>query len=218
MRVVAETQPSESTTGALPPPRVPGNRTGNGIIDWRTAVPIAAMVAVVAAVLTVLGLRLAGVAIFGFFWLLSGAVISIGLYARRSPQARMDARVGLRLGIVTGLLMLAATAVVGAGAGLVLRFGTHSLGQFDKDSAEATRAAQTRWLAWLKAQGQDQATQDKYVSVINSPLMTSPEMKAGTALFQLSFEGALLLLLSAGGGAFAGMLRARRRLVTRGDP
>lgn len=197
-----------ATTGTLPPPRV---RTADSRqVDWQAALPGAAMVAVAGAVLTMVGLKVNGAALLSVVWLLSAASISLGLYVRRSPRAWMDGRIGLRVGVVTGLLMLAALAVAGAGTGVVLRFGTHGLAQFDEQSVQQTKATQAWWVNWMQAQGQDKDVQAKYVEMLNSPLMTSPEMKAGSELFSLGLEGAIIVLIAAGGGAFAGMLRGRR--------
>lgn len=202
-----------STTGTLPPPRVADSRG----VDWRMALPGAAVVAVVGALLTVAGLKFDGVALLSFCWLMSGAVIAVGLYSRRRPRVWVDARVGLRIGVVTGLLMLGAMAVAGAGAGVVMRFVTHGMEAFDRQGVEQAKQAQVWALRWLQGQNQDKEVQERYVAFMNSPAMTSPEMRAGTELAQLGFEGALLLLISAGSAAFSGMLQGRRRSALRGE-
>ena len=197
--------PGQATTGTLPPPRVGGKGTRS--IDWRRALLAGGAVAFVGAVLVLVGLNVNVVAFLAFCWLLGGAVISVLLYSRQKPRIRIDARVGLRIGFVTGVLMVGALGVGGAATGVVLRFGTHGLDAFDRQSAEQNRLGQAWAVHWMEAHNEDKEVQEKYVSFVNSPLMTSPEMKAGAQLAQLAFQGLLLLLVASGGGAFAGMLQ-----------
>ena len=203
------------TTGMLPPPRV-GEKDRRDV-DWRRAFQGAAAVAVVGAILVVVGLKINGIEFLALCWLLSGATISLMLYAHQRPRMWIDGRIGLRVGVVTGLLMVGALGVAGAGTGLVLRFGTHGLEAFDQQSAEQSKLAQAWGVRWLQEQNQDKEVQEKYLSFVNSPLMTSPEVRAGTELAQFGFQGLLLLLVSSGGGAFAGMVQGRRGAAMRAE-
>ena len=212
MRVETE---AAASTGMLPPPRV---RSGDPRhVDWQAALPGAALVAIVGAVLTVVGLKLSGVALLSIVWVLSGATIALTLYARKNPRAWMSARVGVRVGLVTGLMLCGAMGVAGAATGVILRFGTHSLAGFDQQSAEQAKAVQAWAVNWLAQQGQSKEVQENYVRMLNSPMMTSPEAKAGSELASLGFQGVLILLISAGGGAFAGMVQGRRGRVAHRD-
>ena len=210
-----EESPEQATTGMLPPPRV-GERDSRDI-DWRRALRCAAGVAVMGAVLLLAGLRVSLLALPALCWLLSGAVISVLLYSGQRPRMRIDGRVGLRIGMVTGVLMVAALGVAGAGTGVVLRFGTHGLAAFDEQSAEQTRLGQAWALRWMKAHNEDKEVQEKYLSFVPSPLMTSPEMRAGSQLAQLGFQAMLLLLVASGGGALTGLLQRRRSPAIRSD-
>ncbi len=170
--------------------------------------------------LALIGLRSAAVSLLSTLWTIGGAVIALGLYARHRPRAWMDARVGLRLGVATGLLMIAAIAMALSVTGVVVRYGMHGMAQFDQASAQSRKDMQARVLAWLDQQNQDKDLQQKYVTIFNSPRMNSPEMQAGSALFGSAVEGFFIVLLSAGGGAFAGRLRATqapRPGLRRGD-
>ena len=195
-----------STTGALPPPMLEDGRQ----IEWRIAIACCATVAVISALLTIAGLKFGVFALLGTVWILSSGVITLGLYvkrARRLPRAR---RVGFKLGLVTGLLMIATVGVAGTAVGVFLRFGTQKMTQFDEQSAVQTKATQEWMVAFLARQGQDKAAQTRYLDMLNSPLMTSPEMKAGGELASLAFESGIVLIFCAAGGAFAEMFQNRR--------
>lgn len=205
----------QATTGMLPPPRV-GDRGGKEV-DWRRALVGSASVAAIGAVLILLGLQIGILAFLAFCWLLSGAVISVVLYSSRRPRMRIDGRVGLRIGVVTGVLMVVALGIAGAGTGVLLRFGTHGLAAFDQQRAEQTKLGQAWAMHWMETHNEDKEVREKYISFVNSPVMTSPEMRAGTQLAQLGFQAMLLLLMAGGGGAFAGMLQGRRGAAMRAD-
>jgi hypothetical protein len=209
-----------STTGTTPPPRPAGSDdSASGRIDWRAALPVAALIALAGMVLALAGMKWAGVQAMSVLWTMSGAVTALGLYARRRPLARVDGRVGLRIGVATGLLMVVAVAVGMAATGVVARYGLHAMGNFDSQRLQESQAAQQHWIAWMHQQNQDKELEDRYVAIMNSPLVTSPEVRAGSALASMGFYACLILLLSAGGGAFAGMIRgagaARHRLRPR---
>jgi len=194
------------TTGAVPPPRPPGAAGLPGRIDWEAALVCTGLVAVVAASLAAIGIESIPVAFVGALWTISGAVIAIRLYNRRRPQAWMDARIGLRIGVAAGLLIVAATCVTAATAGVVMRFGTHSMAKFDEENAQERKALQTRIIAWFDQNVQDKDMQQRYAEEMNSPQMNSPEMLAGSALFGRALQGFFILAISALGGAFAGRL------------
>ena len=90
-------QPAEAQeTGAAPPPRPQQ-------VEWKTAIRCAALVAVVAAVLSLVSTRVPVMSPLSSLWTISGSLIAVGLYQKRRPQAWMDAGVGARIGIVGGI-------------------------------------------------------------------------------------------------------------------
>ena len=190
MRIDVPVEVARDSTGAIPPPRI-GN-VGNSNIDWRTAILAGSLVAAIGAVLSVLGMKFLAASFVGTMWTISCAVLTLGLYTRQRPTLLMNAKVGMRIGLIAGLLMIAAIGVGTAATGVVLRFGTHQMAQF---------------LEILKKNSDDKDLISQYSSAINSPQANSPEMLAGSALAGGALQGLLLLLFSAGGGAFAGMLR-----------
>jgi len=195
------------TTGATPPPRAyPADPRQ---IDWRAALSAAGLVALVAAALRIAELKFDVISLVWFFWLLCGANLAVGYYARKRPSALIDARVGLRIGLVTGILMCATMAVVSGAAGIVVRYGLHGMTTFDQQQAEETKVLQERIQGWMQ-QHVDADQQKEYATRMNSPLMKSPEMLAGSTLFGAGFWALILVTISAGTGAVNGMMRGVR--------
>ena len=212
----------ELTTGALPPPRImprgassaPSDPRG---IDWRAALTAAGLVTAVAAGLRLLSLEFELLSILWFFWLLSGANLALSLYARKHPGGWMDARVGMRIGLVTGILMCAALAVVGGASGVVMRYGLHTMEKVDQQSDEQTRAMQARIEGWMQQQDVDPGERQNFVDTMNSPLMRSSEFRGGSALLSFGFAGFILVFISGGAGALNGMMRGSKLARRRGN-
>jgi hypothetical protein len=199
--------PATQTTGTTPPPRPYPSDPRQ--IDWRIALSAAALVALIAGALRVAGLKFDALSVVWFFWLLCGANLALGYYARKRPTAWMDARVGLRIGLVTGMLMCAAMAVASGATGVVVRYGLHGMTKFDQQQAEDAKMMQDRIEVWMQRNFDPQQQKD-FAATMNSPLMKSPEMRAGSALFGAGFWAVLLMLVSAGTGALNGMMRGVR--------
>jgi len=205
MRIEAPDAVAHDSTGALPPPR-PGN-VGKSQVDWRAAILAGALVAAIGAVLSVVGMKFLAFGFVGTMWTISCAVLTLSLYTRKHPTLRMDARTGMRIGVIAAVLMVSAIGLATAATGVVLRFGTHQMAQFDQESAQKRKDLQAQFLEILKRNTDDKDLIAQYSTAINSPQANSPEMLAGSALAGGAVQGMLLLLLSAGGGAFVGMLR-----------
>ena len=210
MRIETPAGDLAPTTGALPPPRPAGAATATatgatalGEVDWQAALSSIAVVATVGAILTGIGNESAPFFLICVLWIISAAVIALGLYARRRPAAWMDARTGMRVGVATGLMMVAAMAMALSATGVVRRFGIHTMSARDAESAQELAVAEAQASEWMQMQNQTKEIQQKFHGFINSP-----EARAGSQLFRLGILGGIILLLSAGGGAFAGRLRA----------
>jgi hypothetical protein len=188
-----------STTSAQP--------TDSQRVDWRTAIRCAALVAAVGAVLSLGAIR--GDTIFSicFLWTMSGSWITLALYQRQRPTAWMDFRVGARIGVVVGLFLMVGLGVAGAGVGLVERYGLHSMGGFDAQMTEQIRLSTKTF--------EQQAMQQKSAPIPPGWLefMQTNEFRAGMMLIVCAFFSVVLLAFSALGGAFAGLLRTRRKLA-----
>ena len=183
----------KSTTGAAPPPSPQQ-------VEWKTAIRCALLVAGVAAVLSVLSAKVQLVSPISWLWTISGSMITLALYQKRRPLAWMDAGVGARIGVVVGLALVTFLAVAMAGAGLVARYGLHSMAGFD---AELTQT--------LHAQGEKAAaTAPQPPEVVR--FLYSPEVRAGIMLAGFAMVSGVLLVLSTVGGALGGFMRMRRKV------
>jgi hypothetical protein len=188
-----QTNGDADTTGTVPPPRPQQ-------VEWKTAIRCALLVAGVAAVLSLVSARVQLVSPLSWLWTISGSMIALALYQRRLPLAWMDAGVGARIGIVVGLALVTSLAVAGAGAGLVSRYGLHTMAGFD---AELTQM--------LHAQIEKaSATTSESPEVVR--FLYSPEVKAGMMLAGFAMVSGILLVLSTVGGALSGFLRTRRKV------
>ena len=182
-----------ASTGQHPPPRPPA-------IDWRMAIQCAVAVAAVGGLLAVGSLRLPVLTPASVLWVLSGSLITLGLYKNRRPTARMSPAIGARIGVVVGVCLATGLAVLMAAAGVVARFGMKAMGGFDEQLA----------MVFNKVV-QQSAQQSGPLPAGALALIHSPEFRAAYVLFSCAVSGAALLALSAAEGAFAGMLRTRQR-------
>jgi len=185
------------TTGVPPPPPTQ-------IVAWQTAIGCAALVALVAALLTVIALRLPSLSFLSTIWTLTASMTALALYQRRQPLAVMDARIGARIGLTTGFILVICIAFAMAVVGVVSRFALHSTADLD---------------AYLNQLLQQMTVQLSHSAAGNPELrqvlrmIASPEFRAGYALFCVAILSAALLFVSTLGGAAGGLLRTRRRLA-----
>lgn len=192
-----QTSASEGeTTGTLPPPR-PRQ------VEWKTAIRCALAVAGVATALSLVAARVGAVSPLSWLWTLSGSVIALGFYQRRKPQAWMDAGVGARIGLVTGLALVVGLACSAAIAGLVARYGLRNMAGFDTQL--------TAQLAQLHEQIQKSGAASPELPEMLRFIAT-PEFRVGFMLTGVSMAAGFLLLLSTLGGAVGGMLRTRTKV------
>jgi hypothetical protein len=181
------------TTGAIPPPR-PQH------VEWKTAIRCAALVAGVAAGLSLVSQRVQVVSLLSMLWTISGSMITLALYQRRRPLAWMDAGVGARIGLVVGLALVACLGVAWGIGGLVARYGLHSLGAFDADLTRTIHDAFEKTVAMAPQTPEAKG------------FWFSPEFRAGMMLLGFGMVSTFLLILSAVGGALGGFVRMRRNV------
>jgi len=194
----ADAEPGAASAVAMPPP-------SPRQVEWKTAIRCAAVVAAVGAALSVGAIRLDVLSKVSFLWIVSASLITLGFYQKRRPAAWMDVRVGARIGVVVGVCLALELGIALAGAGLVARFGMHAMGNFDAQMADI--AAQLQ-----------KVIQQKSLQQPNTPMpdgwmefLGTPEFRGGYALFCFAFVSVGLVVMSVLGGAFAGLLRMRRR-------
>jgi hypothetical protein len=167
------------------------------LIDWQTAIRCAALVTAVAVIFSLVSLGLPYISLLCICWILSASMTTLALYQRRRPVARMDAAIGARIGLTTGLLLVAGLGIALAIAGLIARFGLHSMSQFDAETA-------VRWAAARATLAASNAQSSQMLSFFDLP-----EFRAGLMLAGISVYAAIILFLSTLGGALAGLLRTR---------
>jgi hypothetical protein len=195
---------STRTTGAVPPPRPQ-------MVDWMLVLNCVAPVALVTAVLVVFG-QVYGLASFlSTLCVLGGPGIVLGLYRTRRPVARIDGKIGLRVGLLTGLLMVTAMGIALAATGVVERFGLHNMASFDDDFTK--QLAQSQQASLQMAQQLSGTSLDAEAQKKQMHYLASPEFRAANALGILFTGGAFLLVLTTGFGGFAGLLQTRWRTL-----
>lgn len=204
LKLALDLQPSEqqapadgATTGMRPPPRPQQ-------VDWRMAIRCAAAVAGIGGLLALGALRIAVLTPATILWAMSGSLITLGLYQNRRPAAWMDARIGARIGAMVGVCLGLGLALPVAVAGVVARFGTHAMASFDNEMTTLQSMAQQAMQQ--SAQRSGTALPAEVVQFVQSQ-----EYRAASVLTYCGFLALLLLVVSALGGAFAGLLRTRHR-------
>lgn len=204
MRVETESQKAAASTGTMPPPKLDGSQEVVALesVDWRAAATSCAYVAVAGAVLTVAGLRFHAFSIMSTFWVMGAAVMALGLYTRKRPHAQMDGRVGMRIGAVTGLMLIAAMGLGLASAGVTARFAAHDMAGFDATLTQQLGIMRAQTIEKLKDQNSGAEMQARLLN-----FMDSAEVRAGLVVLYAGFVSCLIMLISMGGGAFSGMMR-----------
>jgi hypothetical protein len=190
--------PADADSTGTPPPPHPQQ------VDWKTAIRCAALVAGIAALLTVLALGLPAIPFLGTlgtFWTLTAAMTTVAFYQRRRPLAKMDARVGARIGLTTGLALIACFTFTMAAAGVVARFVLHSTSGFDAQITELLQQM-TVQLSHSEAGNPELPWWLRFVA--------SPEFRAGYVLATVATGSVILLFFSTLGGAVGGLFRTRR--------
>ena len=131
--------------------------------------------------------------------LFGASFLTVGLYRRRLPAAVMTAGVGARLGLSTGVLLMAGLAIALSAVLLLARYRSHTMDAFD-------------------AQWRSQVTELLDRTRATSPVppeaerqMQTPEFRAGSMLAGLVLLGGFLVVISAGSGAFAGSIAMQPR-------
>lgn len=193
------------TSGSMPPP-IPQ------LLDWGAAIQAALPVAIACGIFSVAGLVLPAAAFLSTLCVLCGAAISLGLYRARRPLARIDGKVGLRVGLLTGLLIIAFIGLAYSVTGLVERFALHGMGSFDAQVAQMFATVRAQAVDTMRQQDQPLAVQQKALGYVGSP-----EVQAGFVLAYLALISGFVLVLTTVGGGAAGIFQTRRRALSSRD-
>lgn len=189
-----------STTGMVPPPRPQ-------MVDWRAAIRCGAIVGAVAAVLMTMGLLVDALETMGTLWMLLSGLSAAWLYARLRPRMPMNARAGVRVGLVSGLITVFSVGVLVAAGGVAERFLLHrgaTLDAFANGRIGATVAA------LLAQPGANASFNAQAIAVLESP-----EGHAGYVLMSFLVDAGFVVGLAGACGALAGTMVRRRSRVGR---
>lgn len=190
-RPVDPNEPQSTAPPAGPPPEA---------VVWRGAILAAALTGAIAAALTLLSLAFPGAVLFAWLWAVGAPVIALGLYSSRFRRTRIGAGFGARLGLLCGLAIFIGIASVNTAGLLISRYIFHGAAQFDAQLAAF----------FSQVSATTVARSDPQAAAPFVKLLTYPEFRAGVLLSSVAFFVAGYLVFSAAGGAFAGLLRARR--------
>lgn len=167
-------------------------------ISWKDATIATLIVAVPAGVLSAITVLSWGC----LLWVAGGAVLSIGLYRKRVPNYRLDARSGLRIGTLGGIIA-AYTSVAATAIGRVFdRFVLHQGAAIDHFYDMVIQQSS----ALIQTNPEAQAQWHQYVQF----LMT-PDGRAAYALLNSFVTGAGIVVVSAAGGALGVRIFAARK-------
>ena len=183
---IEATQVADGDGATLKPERSAGE------VRWPLALKLAAMAAVICGGLFVAGSVLPGLTGLGLLFLLTAASLVVGRYRMLAPTEPMHAGVGAKIGLSTGLLLVAVLALAMSAVGVIARFRLHEMAAFDAQWAAQSALLLDR----LRAVGP--------VSPEVLHMVNAPEFRAGEMLSGMAILGALLLGLSAAAGALAG--------------
>jgi hypothetical protein len=167
-------------------------------IIWRGAIQCAGLAGAIAAVFALIALALPPVDILWLFWVVGSPAFVLALYSSRFRQTRVTVSFGARLGLLSGLAILLATATLNTVHLLLMRFLFHSMAQIDAQMAEVYANLHAAFVG--------------HGGIQTKPLLDMigiPEIRAGFVLSSVAISFGVYLLFSAMSGAFAGYLRAR---------
>jgi hypothetical protein len=196
-------EPETSVTGTADPagPMPPARPQ---LVEWPVVLGCAAPVGLATAAFAIAGIFNPG----GFFvvtlCILCGSSIVLGLYRARRPLARVDGRVGLRVGAAAGLLMIALTWTALAITGVVERYGVHGMSAYDELLTKQQQAAE-QMTEGLLGPEIDAATRKDQLDKLSTP-----EFRVAGQLMGIFLQSGLVLVLTTGLGGFAGLLQSRR--------
>jgi hypothetical protein len=179
------------------------------MVDWRTAMRFALLLAVPAGVLSS-GLSPAG--FFGHLLMAAAAAWAVMLYVRGQRPGWITTGAGARIGLVTGLFAAWLAFTVGGSTLFVERSVLHHAGQ--TDDLYKTLFIEPMQQAMQQSIAQMQPADSGRAQTMWAHLqswMLSPWGHAGIWTLAFSINSIFLLFFAAGGGALGARLSARMR-------
>ncbi len=162
----------------------------SGVIHWKVAIQIAAWVAVGVGILSTV------LAAGSVLWVAIGAVVVIGTYHRRHPNATMGRNIGARIGAMVGLLAISITLAGNAVFLVIQRYGMHQGNLIDSQLTGIVKQAAER-----------AASMDPQAPVASfTNFWLSPEGRIGLILMTMGFLASLILLFAIAGGVLGAQI------------
>ena len=182
---------ASASTGAPPPPKPQA-------VAWPVAMRSAAVVVLGLAALFAAAFALPVLSLPSLLSISAASFLAVGLYRRQMPEARMNAGIGARIGLSTGVMLTAALAAVLATGLVMARYRLHAMDAFDAQWSTQISLMLDRTQAARGPMPPEAVHQ-----------METPEFRAGSMLGGLGVLAVVLLVTTTGSGAFAGSIAVR---------
>lgn len=199
---------AEATNGESQAERWNGAVRDASMVDWKSAMRAALLLAVPAGMLSS---GLSPVGFFGLFWMAAAAAWAVVVYVRGQGPAWITMGAGARIGLVTGLIAAWLAFSVSGGTLFVQRYVLHHAVQIDRDWKSRVDLSQQMTAQWASGLSPSDAGQAQTLRTQVQAWMLSPWGHAGIEAFSLAFDALVLLFFAAGGGALGARILARTR-------
>jgi hypothetical protein len=196
----------DSANGQVPAERWTEAVRDASMVDWKSAMRAALMLAVPAGLLSS---GLSPVGFFGLFWMAAAAAWAVALYVRSQTPAWVTTGAGARIGLVTGLLAAWLAFSISGSVLFVERFVLHQSSQIDAEWKSRVELSQQMTQNWASELEPSDAAEALALRSQVQVWMLSPWGHAGIEVFSLTFNSIFLLFFAAGGGALGARLLAR---------
>lgn len=165
-------------------------------VDWTEGVRVAGLGGLIALALGLISIPVEAVGFLSLLWALTAPIVVLGIYCARRQSTRVRPGFGARLGLVTGLAIAAAMAIVGALEFILNRFVLHHGSEIDTG------------LATIFAQFQQAQASSQQPMPFN---LAIPEFRVGLFLSSIGISICFYLAYTVISGAFGGLLRSNKR-------
>jgi hypothetical protein len=196
---------------ALPgqPERLAETPRDASMIEWKTALRAALLLAIPAGLLSSSSSPLSFLSIF---WIAAAASWAVRFYVRSSQgTAWITTGAGIRIGLVTGLIAAWLAFAASGTALFVQRYALHNGAQIDNDWTKRVEDSQQMTAAWQASLSGNDAAQAKDLRTQIENWMKSPWGHAGIESFGFAVNAFVLIAFAMGGGALGARISARIR-------
>ncbi len=172
-------------------------------ISWRDAINAALIVGVPAGILSSISVLAWGCCL----WVVGGAVLCVGLYRKHAPAFRLDARSGLRIGALAGIIAAYSSVAATAVWRVFARFALHQGAAIDKFyTAFIEQSFNQQSAVFVQSNPETQAQLKASLQ-----FLLSPDGRAAYTLMYSAITALGIVLFSALGGALGVRLYAGRK-------